>query len=89
MESVIVQNLRPKYEPVAVVWSDTIPEDTFAPNVIISGVACLKKLNVTEIPVHHRNRQTGEVSIKKIKLLKAALKSFFQTITYRIVNGEN
>jgi uncharacterized protein (DUF169 family) len=29
MESAIVRNLRPKFEPVAVVWSDTIPTDTF------------------------------------------------------------
>ena len=27
MESVIVRNLRPEFEPVAVVWSDTIPAD--------------------------------------------------------------
>ncbi len=29
MESAIVQNLRPEFEPVAVVWSDTIPDDAF------------------------------------------------------------
>ena len=29
MESVIVKNLRPEFEPVAVVWSDTIPTDAF------------------------------------------------------------
>lgn len=29
MDSVIVRNLRPEFEPVAVVWSDTIPIDTF------------------------------------------------------------
>lgn len=29
MESMIVRNLRPEFEPVAVVWSDTIPEDAF------------------------------------------------------------
>ncbi len=29
MESVIVKNLQPKFEPVAIVWSDTIPTDTF------------------------------------------------------------
>jgi len=28
MKSVIVANLRPEFEPVAVVWSDTIPDDT-------------------------------------------------------------
>lgn len=29
MESKIVDNLRPEFQPVAVVWSDTIPGDTF------------------------------------------------------------
>ncbi len=28
MESKIVKNLKPEYEPVAVVWSDTLPENT-------------------------------------------------------------
>ena len=29
MKSTIVENLRPEFEPVAVVWSDTLPADTF------------------------------------------------------------
>ncbi len=29
MESGIVRNLKPEYEPVAVVWSDTLPDNTF------------------------------------------------------------
>ncbi|WP_155307618.1 DUF169 domain-containing protein [Desulfosarcina widdelii] len=29
MESTIVNNLRPEFEPVAVVWSNTIPDDAF------------------------------------------------------------
>ena len=29
MESTIVKNLRPEFEPVAVVWSDTVPADAF------------------------------------------------------------
>jgi hypothetical protein len=27
MESAIIKNLKPEFEPVAVVWSDTIPDD--------------------------------------------------------------
>jgi len=60
-----------------------IPENTFAPNVAISGFLTLMKANVLNIPVPHSNRQTGEVSIKKWKLLKAALKSFMQIIQIR------
>ncbi len=59
-----------------------IPDNTFAPNVIISGYAAKKKLRVFETPVKCTFRTTGEVSIKKWKLLKAAAKSFVQTIKF-------
>jgi Glycosyltransferases involved in cell wall biogenesis len=61
----------------------SIPGDTFAPNVIISGYACLKKLRILQLPVKYHDRTTGEVSIQKWKLFKAALKSFTQTIGFR------
>jgi glycosyltransferase involved in cell wall biosynthesis len=60
-----------------------IPEDTFAPNVIISGFVAAKKLRYKEVPIVHQFRRAGEVSIKKWKLLKAALRSFWQTIKFR------
>ena len=59
-----------------------IPADTFAPNVIISGMAARNGFRCYEMPVPQRDRQTGEVSIKKWKLLKAAMKSFRQTILF-------
>lgn len=59
-----------------------IPADTFAPNVIISGYVGKKKLRFQEFEVAHQDRQTGEVSIKKWKLLKAAMRSFKQTISF-------
>ncbi len=59
-----------------------IPTDTFAPNVIISGMAVRSKLRIFETAVVYSDRTTGEVSIKKWKLLKAAIKSFWQTITF-------
>ncbi len=60
-----------------------IPNDTFAPNLIVSGIACSKKMRIKQFDVTHYNRETGEVSIKKWKLFKAAFKSFKQTIFYR------
>jgi len=60
-----------------------IPPDTFAPNVAISGFLVLKKMRVKNISIPHSERQTGEVSIKKWKLLKAAMRSFFQIIKIR------
>ena len=59
-----------------------IPADTFAPNVVISGMAARLKLRFFECPVLHENRKTGMVSIKKWKLFKAASRSFKQTIAF-------
>lgn len=61
----------------------SIPSGTAAPNIILSGIACLKKFKIYETPVPYNLRQTGEVSIKKFKLFKLAVKSFFQTIRFR------
>lgn len=60
----------------------SIPPKTFAPNVIISGFVANKRLRFYETPVECRIRTTGEVSIKKWKLLKAAMLSFMQTIAF-------
>ncbi len=68
-------------------YYDSIPKDTFAPNVILSGLAARHKLRMLEIPVPQRDRMTGEVSIKKWKLLKAAIKSFRQVVSYAFVNS--
>ena len=60
-----------------------IPATTFAPNLVISGYAGLKKLRIFQTNVLHTNRETGEVSIKRFKLLKVAAKSYWQTIRIR------
>lgn len=60
-----------------------IPSDTFAPNVIISGFVSQAQLRIFQIPIVHHFRQTGEVSIKHWKLLRAAVVSFWQTIHFR------
>ena len=59
-----------------------IPDDTFAPNVIISGYIAKNKIKFFESNSNYTPRATGEVSIKKWKLLKAAIKSFWQTICF-------
>ena len=61
-----------------------IPANTFAPNLIISGMVNLKKINHSETLIPHQSRQTGEVSIKRFKLLLVSLKSFWQTIHFRL-----
>ncbi|KGL63241.1 glycosyltransferase family 2 protein [Polaribacter sp. Hel1_85] len=60
-----------------------IPADTFAPNLIVSGLASVRNMRIKQFDVTHHNRETGEVSIKKWGLFKAAFKSFLQTISFR------
>ena len=59
---------------------ETIPDNTFAPNIIITGLAIRHKFSFKQIKVRSINRQTGTVSIKHFKLLKSAVLSFYQTI---------
>ncbi len=61
----------------------SLPDRMFAPNVVISGMVSLKRLRVYETPVNQKQRATGEVSIRKWKLVKAALRSSWQTAAYR------
>lgn len=61
-----------------------IPLTTFAPNVILSGLAARQHLRCFDIRVPQHDRTTGEVSIKKWKLLKAAVRSFWQTIIFSL-----
>ena len=60
----------------------SIPLSTFAPNVVISGFVGATGLRFFETRVPQHDRTTGEVSIKKWKLLKAAARSFCQTIAF-------
>lgn len=64
-----------------------IPPDTFAPNVILSGLAARHKLRCHEVYVPQHDRTTGEVSIRKWKLFKAAVKSFGQTMAFAIMRS--
>lgn len=67
-----------------------IPDNTFAPNVIISGALAIMKARICNVPVPHENRRTGAVSIVKWRLVKAACRSFLQTLLcrYRMSGGK-
>lgn len=60
-----------------------IPEDTFAPNVLISGLFVKYGFKTFEYPVPHSQRKTGKVSIMGYKLFKSAAEAFFQTLAIR------
>lgn len=59
-----------------------LPNEAFAPNVIVTGIACLKKMRIIEIEIPYQFRQTGIVSINKWKLFRAALLSGMQTLLF-------
>jgi len=61
---------------------ERLPPDTFAPNIMVSGFAMRAGLRIRESPVTHRGRRTGEVSIKRLRLLRAACRSFGQTLRF-------
>ena len=61
-----------------------IPATTFAPNLLITGLAAHKGYRCLEIPVEYSVRQTGQVSIRKFKLFKVAAKAFIETIGFRL-----
>ena len=65
---------------------NAIPMTTFAPNVILSGLAARHRLRCYETRVRQHDRTTGEVSIRKWKLVKAAAHSFIQTVLFAVLN---
>lgn len=64
----------------------SIPKDTFAPNIILSGMISKHNYRVYEKWVPHDTRKTGEESLVQLKLWKMTLKSFLQTIVIRFNN---
>ena len=62
---------------------DQIPNDTFAPNIIISGALAAATVPIYNHPVPHQVRKTGVISIVRWKLWKASVRSFLQTVRCR------
>jgi len=61
-----------------------IPDDTFAPNVLISGMLSQKEYRIFEIPVDHYHRKTGQTSLTNLKAWGLAFKSLAQVIHFRL-----
>jgi hypothetical protein len=60
-----------------------LPDDTFAPNLILAGAAARAGLRLANIPVPHANRKTGKASLTNIKLWKGAFRALVQTWSLR------
>jgi len=61
---------------------EAIPDDTFAPNLLISGVLGRKRSRVANIPVPHEHRKTGTVSLDPRKLGRIAARSGRETLAF-------
>jgi hypothetical protein len=58
-----------------------LPDDLFAPNVILSGLAVRNHLRIYQTEVPHQGRRTGTASLAGVrKLIKPATKSLKQTM---------
>jgi hypothetical protein len=56
----------------------------FAPNIFLSVLAKKSGQKLFDIPVLHKERETGEVSIRHMKLLKVCWQSFIELTQFRM-----
>jgi glycosyltransferase involved in cell wall biosynthesis len=59
-----------------------LPPDPFAPNIFLSVMAKKDGNDLQSIPVTHKERETGQVSIIKLKLLKVCLRSARELLNF-------
>jgi SAM-dependent methyltransferase len=60
-----------------------IPDDTFAPNVIVSGALARGRVRICNLPVPHEARRTGSGSLGDLRIWRVALKALRQTLLCR------
>ncbi len=66
-----------------------IPEDTLAPNIIISGYVNINRISFLEIGTAFYPRTSGTSSLNRLKAIKFAVKAFTQTIMFRFSHMNN
>jgi dolichol-phosphate mannosyltransferase len=68
------------------IWNDArecVPDGTLAPSMFLAIVAKSRGYNILELDVTHKERDTGEVSLRRLKLLKFCAQGFSQMIALR------
>jgi len=60
-----------------------IPEGTLAPSLFLAVFLKVRGYDVAEVEVPHKERETGEVSIRRGKLLKFCARAFRQLLAFR------
>lgn len=63
--------------------TERVPPGTFAPNVFLSLLAAKAGEPSLDVPVQHRGRKTGTVSIKGWKMARIALRCFREMLAFR------
>lgn len=63
-----------------------IPDDTFAPNILVSGSLITSGEPILNMPVPHEGRKSGVASIVRWRLWQAAIRSMLQTIKYKYMS---
>jgi dolichol-phosphate mannosyltransferase len=61
-----------------------LPNTIFAPNIFLTVLAQKNKQELFEIPTEHILRQTGTVSLIRIGLIKACIRSMKELISFRL-----
>ena len=68
------------------IWNDVrdcVPDGTLAPSMFLAIAAKSRGYNIVEIDVTHKERDTGEVSLRKLKLLKFCARGLQQLFGLR------
>jgi len=60
-----------------------LPQDTFAPNVIIAGALARSGRRIRNLPVPHEVRRTGTASLGGWRLWRSAVRAFWQVLRSR------
>lgn len=62
---------------------EKIPQGVFAPNIFLSVLAARDGQNLFSIPVRHKDRATGKVSIVRWRLIKACTRTAGELVEFR------
>ena len=65
------------------IWTETrdcVPDGTLAPSMFLAIAARSRGYNILELDVTHKERDTGEVTLRKFRLLKFCARGFGQML---------
>ena len=68
------------------IWTEAstyIPAGTLAPSLFLAIFARRRGYDIAEMDIVHKERETGVVSIRRMKLLKFCARAFWQMVAFR------